>query len=582
MTNTNKPLLIWVLTGLATLAGARGFGDRPTGVSQNSHDAARGAALSGRQTPSRASQPSGQAVSVGRPSFGFARGDSVPDSVSPSLPTTPRPAPSPVTTYTPPERAVSRGAVRETPAPQVRTYTVPRVVNEDNARNSGASRGGFQPRPETAAPAAPTVSGRTAVSDRTPATSPAARTPPHVAERPSAVTPSPFNPARPPLSAPATTAVPPVHSQRGTVPDARLASSTRGSANLRFGSASETLRSRTSFRQTFGTSLRSERPQADYGRGDRPAGTGQSALSFANRNNSPSSERLPFSSSRYTDGRSSVYRAPDRSAHMSHYNNGQGRPPDHHQGYHPAPYHYEPYVYHYSHHACSPVWYGPVVYPAGSSFGFSWNDGSFGIGLSFSSYSPSYAYSTRYYDSWSCGGWGYSGVYYGGWCDNWYGGFSYVYNPWPVYRTYYLYEPVPVVTRTETVYVTQPPTASYGVQDTAPAAVVQQPADVVSGPRPTQTVWDAAPAVERAEALSSGCFCPCRCNGQSPCTCYYPCGAEYAVVAEQFTLNLAYSPYAEPLNPETLWASYAGLDRWGSYMAPHLYDATVSTENDRP
>lgn len=246
--------------------------------------------------------------------------------------------------------------------------------------------------------------------------------------------------------------------------------------------------------------------------------------------------------------------------------------------YRPAPYAYRPYY----HRSFAPVWYGPVVYPASSFFGLSWSSGSFGISVAAYS-SPAYCYSrTRYYDSWSCGGWGYSSVYYGGWRNNWYGGFSYVYNPWPVYRTYYLYDPPPVVTSTEIVYVTPPATTTFVVQNPAAAPAVQQLAASPAPPLQPQTAWDAAPAAERVETAAERCFCACRCNGQRACTCEYPCGSEYAVVDEQFDLSLAYRSYAESLSPEMIWSSYAGLDRQDSFEDSASLDVAVSSDPRDP
>ncbi len=263
-----------------------------------------------------------------------------------------------------------------------------------------------------------------------------------------------------------------------------------------------------------------------------------------------------------------------------------GRTGQHHQ---PAYTPHRNFVTTYSHHsdrhhprgwhepcAFSPIWWGPVVYPAG--FGLTWYSGSFG--LSIATYAPVCSY-TRYYDSWYGGGWGYSGVYYGGWRHGWYGGFSYVYNPWPAYLTYYLYDPYPV---TETVYITQPatttvtvaqpatttvvtdPSASYSA---APASYAAVPADVAG----TVSAWDAAPAAQQAEAAATTCFCPCHCNGIKPCTCAYPCGSEYALRDEDLDLSLAFSSYANTMNAEIIWSSYAGLDRWDARADAYDGDA---------
>lgn len=242
-------------------------------------------------------------------------------------------------------------------------------------------------------------------------------------------------------------------------------------------------------------------------------------------------------------------------------------PPSHHYNDHPHYDHHNPYRHHP--HACSPVWWGPVVYPAG--FGLTWYSGDFA--LSIATYAPAYSY-TRYYDSWHCGGWGYSSVYYGGWRSSWYGGFSYVYNPWPVYRTYYLYDPYPV----QTVYVTQPAETVYVTQPASSTVYVNQPATTTvmsEQPAPeantayaaapaaaSPSAWEAAPAVEQSETAATTCFCPCRCNGQRPCTCSYPCGAEYALGDEEFDLSRGFASYSDTMSPEVIWSSYAGLDRW--------------------
>jgi len=263
------------------------------------------------------------------------------------------------------------------------------------------------------------------------------------------------------------------------------------------------------------------------------------------------SDRAPFSSSRYRDGRTAVYRGPeprsprnDTFSYAHHTRDRYDRP-------NRRPYYFDPWTFRYYPRAFTPVFYGgPVVAPV-TGFGISWSRGTFGV--SFGSYYPVYS-RTRYYDSWYGCGWNYSNLYYDGWRHGWYGGISYICNPWPVYRTYYLYEPAPVYT--ETVYVTQPATAATII---APPATVA--ASVPSAPATADASENASPA-QQIETDTEGCFCPCHCNGQRPCTCDYPCGSEYAVNAEDFNLRLGYESYAESLNAETIWASYAGLDRW--------------------
>ena len=678
---------------VTSFAVARGFGDRSA---DSAGDSRTGSTMSGVQDTSRAvSRTANPDMSGGRSSAGMSRGESAQVSAAPSPAFSQRSAPSPAATYTPSARpdtrAFSGGAVRETPPPQVRTYTaprtvsdnsgdafrsrttetprtsavreppttsrtvpayeprttsvgdatrsrdanarapvpttvVPRVMSDDSARNSGTQRGAVMPRQDTVIPANPTVTRRTPDTQRSTVTTPLTTTQNTVSDKPRITrTPAVSAPARSldnqatvtsptrdltgrtaeglnrtrnsdraitsATSAPdATTSRNPTSRSslpRLTTPDSSLTSANpaRGNANLHFGTASDNIKSRTITQTPSALSLRSTRP-GDVDRSSSRTAVTTKPSYLADGRRDPSSDRRTFngsSSSRFSDGRSSVYHAPDRYAAMNHHNNYRGQPDNHHyQGGHHPNYHYNPYHGSYYHNAFSPVWYGPVVYPAGNSFGFSWNNGSWGLSFG---YSPSCAYSTRYYDSWSCGGWGYSSVYYGGWRNNWYGGFSYVYNPWPVYRTCYLYDPEPlVVTRTETVYVTQPATTTYVVQNAEAAPVAQPSAYVVTEAQPAQPVLEAVPAAPSAESIQTvvtECLCPCHCNGQRPCTCDYPCGSEYAVANDQFNLSFAYSPYAETLNPETIWSSYAGLDRWETDTEPTLFEATVSTDRAR-
>lgn len=176
-------------------------------------------------------------------------------------------------------------------------------------------------------------------------------------------------------------------------------------------------------------------------------------------------------------------------------------------------------------------------------------------------YSPYPYYS---YSSWWAGDVGCTRSYYSSWRSGWYGGFSYVYNPWPVYRTYYLYETVPVLTRTETVYVSAPVVSA--PVDAAPVAaasatVAVTPQPAVITPAVTPSAWQAAPAEVQVDVTLTGCFCACRCDGQRDCMCDYPCGAEYALLPDEFDLSLAFVSYTEVPHTETVWAAYAGIDR---------------------
>jgi len=320
-------------------------------------------------------------------------------------------------------------------------------------------------------------------------------------------------------------------------------------------------------------SLRSPRRESGRDQSGRDAVTAQLPQRVSDGRTSASKGR--------TGGeRPAVYRPPDRhdlaSRHSSyHHNPHNGHCDDHHGNDHHGGHHYRPYGcapwgYGYYHSAFTPYYWGPA-YPV-SGFTLGWCNGSYAFSVG--SYWPAYT-STRYYDSWSCGGWGYSDMYYGGWRSGWYGGFSYVYNPWPVYRSYYLYDPVPVVTRTETVYVTEPAATTYVVNTPPPTTVSYlSPATTALQAQPTH--WEAAPAVERVDTASAGCLCPCRCNGQRPCTCDYPCGSEYAIAADAFDLSTGYESYAESLDAQTIWYSYAGLDRWDAGTELQRFEATAS------
>lgn len=492
----------------------------------------------------------------------------------------------PVEIGTPANRTAGEPAVRTLPPRQRPTVMAPseptrtRPVEIGTPANRTASEPAVRTLPARQKPTVLTpadTAARTAVT-RTPSREPN--------DRLSASRTATRSSSREPLAATA----------RLTAPNTRLAapSSTRGISNIRYGSSRGIAPSQTPDRLTSAVSLRSARQDGgQFGtRGGSRAAVTQPlpARTKQGFNTRSFADRKPFSSSRYSDGRNSVYHAPERhsysSRHEPYYRNGHNDYNDHrgHNDHH-GNRHSDQWSFHYG--AFAPAWYGPV-----SGLGFAWSNGH--VGLSFSSYWPTY-YNTRYYDSWSCGGWGYSNLYYGGWRSGWYGGVSYIYNPWPVYRTYYLYEPEPVVVRTETVYINQPAPTTYAVQDPAPATyAVEYPAPATyaaASPAPTTQSIQTAPAAEpvtgaAVPAVPSAetvpvepCFCPCHCNGQRPCTCAYPCGAEYAVDDETFALSTVYESYAESLDPETIWSSYAGLDRWDADSDSRLFDATASAEN---
>ena len=342
----------------------------------------------------------------------------------------------------------------------------------------------------------------------------------------------------------------------------------------------------------------------------------------------PGLSDLRRSPSRYHDGRYSVYTPPARRHapgpyRPSHYGHHDRH---HHRRHHHSSFYlglaigsgwYTPGWYGPSWYA--PAWYSPAWYYPASGFSFSWSNRRYGLSI----WNSAPVYATPYYDSWVCGGWGFSSLYYSGWRSGWYGGVSYIYNPWPAYRTAYFYEPAPVVT--ETVYVTQPatqttviyeepqtyatapatqttvvyeeqpqtyavaPAASPNVSlqsapasTTAPVLPLPVPAAAPAATAPAgepdnHTLWDAAPAVARVDTTAIGCFCPCRCNGKRPCICAYPCGAEYTIAREEFDLSLNFVSYTDTLDPEAIWVSYAGLDRATTLNGDSLYAGSAAT-----
>lgn len=209
----------------------------------------------------------------------------------------------------------------------------------------------------------------------------------------------------------------------------------------------------------------------------------------------------------------------------------------------------------------APFYIAPVVYPARSYYGTTWYTSPVVVSVSTRSHYPTYAYRPYYCNTGTIhDGFHYSSAYYGGWRGNWYGGFSYIFNPTPVYSSYYLCnEPQTIVVQQpapEVVYVNQPvqPAAppQESILDTAPLTTQPQPAlETAAEAVATQT----PPAEENAH-----CFCACKCNGRVPCICEYACGSEFAYSPDTYTLK-GFSSYAESLNTELIWSSYAGLDR---------------------
>lgn len=204
----------------------------------------------------------------------------------------------------------------------------------------------------------------------------------------------------------------------------------------------------------------------------------------------------------------------------------------------------------------APFYYADVVYPGRACVTTTWHSGPVTVSVASCAPYPVYTYRPYYCSSgwYHHDGWHHSYAYYGGWRCNWYGGFSYIFNPYPVYRTYYLYEePSTVVIEQpapQVVYVNPPAQQTVTVPAATVAATQPQPATQV----------EAAGTEQVAATPETRCFCACKCNGRVPCICEYPCGSEFAYSPDEYTLG-GFSSYADSLNRELIWSSYAGLDR---------------------
>lgn len=206
----------------------------------------------------------------------------------------------------------------------------------------------------------------------------------------------------------------------------------------------------------------------------------------------------------------------------------------------------------------APLYFAQVVDPFPvRTVTTTWNSGAVAVSVSTRSTYPVYTTYRPYYCSSAWGyhdGWHHSNVYYGGWRSSWYGGFSYMFNPYPVYRTYYLYEePQPIVIQQpaqQVVYINQP------AQQVAPAqgsiGIFDTPQQPVAAPLPAET--------QKVANTPAPCFCACKCNGRVPCICEYACGSEFNYSPEAYTL-VDFISYSESLNAELIWSSYAELDR---------------------
>jgi len=317
-----------------------------------------------------------------------------------------------------------------------------------------------------------------------------------------------------------------------------------------------------------------------------------SASSLQSTREDPANDRNMPSSVNRALYRTTLRESQARITSSGHRDVGSRHPSDEHVAYSPSfgstalhqmypnepprrdPYRYPSYYRHPD--VYRPVWWNPVVYPV-VGFGLTWGSGGC-YAFTSSSCSPAYAYSYSYmpyYDSWHYGRQGCSSVYYGGWRQGWYGGFSYVYNPWPVYSTYYFEDTPQVVTQTETVYVTQPAVTTTPTPAPEALAVPQETAPSVSYPPPVPT--SEAPVAAMAQTAVS--------NNAPEVAVQAPAanGAQrddgsadyvYETTAEDFALDFA--SYAETLNAEMIWSSYAGFDRPDAGAELHLNSETAA------
>lgn len=272
-----------------------------------------------------------------------------------------------------------------------------------------------------------------------------------------------------------------------------------------------------------------------------------------------------------------------RPAYSSHYQPAPHHAParynncnpyySHHYPSHSGHNYHHSYGYHYSEGAFwtafgltlgaslfAPVYMGPVY--TSTSYTTAWHGGAVTVSVG----GPAYSYYSPFYRPYYCNtgyihdGWHHSSAYYGGWRCNWYGGFSYMFNPMPVYRTYYLYE------EPQTIVIEKPAPQVVYVNQPAQQQVVEYVQQVPATPASELPSAQPALPLVTAEAQTvqaqenAHCFCACKCNGRIACICEYACGSEFAYSPDDYTLK-GFASYAESLNNELIWSSYAGLDR---------------------
>ena len=278
------------------------------------------------------------------------------------------------------------------------------------------------------------------------------------------------------------------------------------------------------------------------------------------------------------NGRSSLFGRSNGYRVDSHGDRGHGPYDGRYTERHPDRDHGDRDHHHYDHghygfswfspsYCYSPFWYSPF-YSAG--LGITWSSHRHGYALFFGSFAPVPVYTS----------YGYDGGYYGGYGAG-YGGCSYGYTTWPVYSTSYVFEPAPVISQTAApVYYEPAATATDDTQPTettaavppAPAAETTVPlstatAPTISGPAASYAVTaplpETVPAPATAPVPVDPAATPLEKTENSARASLDDILIEEELLLYESTLDvrIRFTSYAEALNTETFWASYAGIDR---------------------
>jgi hypothetical protein len=202
--------------------------------------------------------------------------------------------------------------------------------------------------------------------------------------------------------------------------------------------------------------------------------------------------------------------------------------------------------------------------------GITWSRHHHGYALFFGSFAPVPVYTS--YD--------YGGGYYGGYSAG-YGGYSYGYTPWPAYSTSYVFEPAPVISQTAAPVYYEPaatatddtqPTETTAVVPPVPAAETTVPfstatAPTISGPAASYAVTaplpETVPVPAAAPPQVDPAAAPLVQTENSARASLDDILIEEELLLYESTLDvrIRFTSYAEALNTETFWASYAGIDR---------------------